>query len=281
MAIFEANINTSTKNFTARYDLEAALPNEKTIISYFNRSAMYEPDVAEIMFHVLAEGDTVVDVGANAGFFTILMAHLVGASGKIISFEPGANTVNRLKNNIKINNLANITLIERPVSNCEEEVTFHLNSDDSGGNALWDPAAFPGNTKSQAAELSQTMTSATLDNVFQKNELPRPKLIKIDTEGAEQKVLEGARRLISGSAIPFIIAELHDFGLEKMGNSQASLRELMGELGYSTFVLYHNGKLPKYVPPTTKIKSTRFINILFSTQENVGRYWPVELHEPE
>jgi FkbM family methyltransferase len=281
MAIFEANISTPSKKFIIRYDLDAALPNEKTIISYFNRSAMYESDISAVLARVLAEGDVAVDVGANAGFFTIFMAHLVGDSGKVVSFEPGSNTVNRLKNNIKINNLANVTLIERPVSNCEEEVTFHLNSDDSGGNALWDPAEFPTNTMSQQISLSQSIRSATLDSVFTDNGIPKPKLIKIDTEGAEQKVLEGASRLISGSAIPFIIAELHSFGLDKMGNSQASLRGLMGELGYSTFVLYHNGKLPKYVPPTTNIESTRFINMLFSTLENVGRYWPEELHEPE
>jgi FkbM family methyltransferase len=241
---------------------------------------MYEADVAAIMVRVLGDGDMAVDVGANAGFFTILMAHLVGANGKVVSFEPGANTVNRLKNNIKLNHLDNVTLIERPVSNREEEVTFHLNSDDSGGNALWNPADFPINYKSQATELSQTMTSITLDNVFMKNSLPIPKLIKIDTEGAEQRVLEGAKRLITGAAIPFIIAELHAFGLEKMGHSQTSLRSLMSELGYSTFLLYYDGRLPKLVPPSTNIESQQFINLLFSTPENISRYWPVENHTP-
>jgi hypothetical protein len=105
-------------------------------------------------------------------------------------------------------------------------------------------------------------------------------LIKIDTEGAEQRVLEGAHHLLAGQKVPFIIAELHEFGLAKLGCSQDSLRSLMEGLGYSTFGLSYNGALPKLIPPGTRIKYPVLINLLFSTVEKIGEYWPDAAIDP-
>ena len=118
------------------------------------------------------------------------------------------------------------------------------------------------------------MKATTVDDEFERLRLPTPKLIKIDTEGAEELVLRGCSRLLSDRKVCFVIAELHEFGLAKMGGSQKTLRDLMEGLGYSTFGLYYDGSMPKLIPPNTKITMPCIINLLFSTQEAVARHWP-------
>ena len=71
------------------------------------------------------------------------------------------------------------------------------------------------------------MPATTLDDELRQCGLAAARPIKIDTEGAEQQVLQGATGHLADRKIPFIVAELHEFGLAKLGNSQQSLRGLM------------------------------------------------------
>jgi len=262
-------------------DLDEQYSNEKTILSYLQTGRYYEPDVSLALTRLVDDGDCVVDIGANAGFFTVLLGALTGPSGRVLSIEPGIHNLERLRNNITLNGFSHIQVLERPVTDKPGDVTFFINSDDSGGNALWDPAHFPGNQHSQDNPASYTVAATTLESAVADAGLPMPKLIKIDTEGAEQRILEGAGALVRDRAVPFVISELHEFGLAQMGCSQRSLRALMEGFGYSTFLLYPDGSLPKLIPAGTTIQSRFFLNLLFSTPEAVGARWPVEAYEPK
>ncbi len=261
-------------------DLDPSYPNEETILRWVRIGEYDEPEVSRAIIQIVEEGDVVVDIGANAGFFTVLLGTLAGPGGRVISFEPGAANIQRLKNNIKLNELANVNLVEQPASHTGKEITFYINSDDSGGNALWDVGTYPTNLKSAAHPIKLTMKATTVDDEFERLRLPTPKLIKIDTEGAEELVLRGCSRLLSDRKVCFVIAELHEFGLAKMGGSQKTLRDLMEGLGYSTFGLYYDGSMPKLIPPNTKITMPCIINLLFSTQEAVARHWPTTFFHP-
>ena len=275
-------INLKTDHFDGSilFDLDQERPNEKLILETLASGKMHEPDVSKVITRVVRNGDVVFDVGANVGFFTVLPALLVGESGHVISFEPGQDNRDRMVANLSLNGLENVTVVENPVSNKVEETDFYINSDDSGGNALWDPASIAVNTQSKANPIIVRMTTTTLDKELKKHKLKTPKLIKVDTEGADQFVLEGAAKLLKKCKVPFVIAELHNYGLEKLGCSQESLRGFMEGLGYSTYIIYRDGILPKFIPPATKIHSQYVINLLFSTPEEVGAAWPDEVYTP-
>lgn len=260
-------------------DLDRSHANENAIIRYLERGRYYEPDVARLMMRVVAAGDVVVDVGANAGFFSVLLAKLTGPAGHVLSFEPGRNTLSRLKHNIALNTLDNIILVERPAGADAGPVTFFINNDDSGGNALWDVGTFPGNVKSAAAPERLTLQATTVDAEVARHNLPTPKLIKIDTEGAELDVLRGCRNLLE-SRVPYVVAEYHPFGLAKMGATTADLRAFMESRGYATFALYYDGTMPRLIPPGTEIAVPSIINLLFSTPEHVAKAWPAFFHHP-
>jgi FkbM family methyltransferase len=262
-----------------KLDLDPDRPNERSILTYLQTGASFEPDVANVLVRVLREGDVAVDVGANVGYLTTLAAMLVGPMGHVVAFEPGPENLARLRANLALNDCTNVTVVEKAVTNQVGDVEFFINSDDSGGNALWDPAQYPGNVKCLATPIRLTVPGTTLGAELEELRLA-PKVIKIDTEGAEQRVLEGMRSLLASQEPRFIIAELHPFGLAKLGCSQQSLRGFIEGLGYSTFGLTYAGALPRFIPAATRIESPYFINLLFSKPEWVGEYWPTVAFDP-
>ena len=281
MSVLSFNLLGGPEGRSMKLDLDPALPNEQTILGFVTKGRYYEPEISRLLLQVLKEGDTAIDVGANVGFFSILAAAMVGPKGRVVSFEPDPANRARLANNLAVNGFTNVTVIENPATDKAGKVDFFINSDNSGGNALWDPAQFPGNVKSQAEKKVRQVDATTLDAETKRLKLAQPKLIKVDTEGADQKVLEGARELLAKAAVPFVVSELHEFGLQRMGCSQESFRSYMEGLGYSTFTLYYSGAMPKLVPPGTKIRSRYIPNILFSTIEQVGRHWTEFMARPD
>ncbi len=126
-------------------DLDPTLPNERTIAEFLYNKMLYEPDVSGLFLRVLRQGDGVIDIGGNVGWFALLAAALVGPTGRVVTFEPGPDNLARLRRNIALNGFDTITVVDKAVTDHVGEVAFYLNSDTSGGNALWDPAANPDN----------------------------------------------------------------------------------------------------------------------------------------
>src|SRR5882672_828132 len=95
-------------------DLDENNPRD-LILEHLRRGVCYEAEIAWTMIRALRPGDTAIDVGANVGFFTVLMAKLVGPTGKVYAYEPGQDTLVGLRANIAANNLENVEVIEQPV----------------------------------------------------------------------------------------------------------------------------------------------------------------------
>jgi FkbM family methyltransferase len=271
--------NGQGRKFLMSLNLDAERPNEKTILDYFGQRQLYEHEVCSLLTRALQPGDTFIDVGANAGYFTVMAGLLVGKKGNVLAIEPGDNTLNRLDDNIILNALENVKVSSNPISDHEGFVEFWLNDQNSGGNSLWPPQNFSPNAGSTQQKLR--LHATTLDRLLLEGypSWPPPKLIKIDTEGAEHNVLRGAEQLLFNHRIPYIVAELHEPGLEQMHSSQTELREYMYGLGYDTYILYPDGSLPKLIPPGTRISSVVFLNMLFSHSEAVGRLWQQETYD--
>jgi FkbM family methyltransferase len=234
--------------------------------------AEYEPEVAEAMRQILRPGDCFVDVGAASGLHTVPAAKLVGPDGKVLAFEPGPQNLPALRAAVAA--LPQVEIVEQPLSSAVGPGTFYLNRDNEN-NSLWDPGEWPGagNEKTKASPQPVEVFFETLDRVTEARSL-NPRLIKIDTEGAEELILRGAAALLFEKAPPFIIAELHEFGLEKLGCSQQSLRTLMLRAGYATFALSRSGAAPKLIPADQELRSQYILNLLFAKPDDVAAVWP-------
>jgi FkbM family methyltransferase len=271
---------TGYRPCSMRLDLDAARSNEGSILRCINAGSLYEPEVARVLLRVLREGDTFIDVGANAGFFTLMAAALVGPAGRVLCFEPDEGNNARLRRNIALNGFGNVTVVDQPALAAVADVNLYINSDNSGGTAVWDVGRHPDNELSRQSPKMQSLVSTTVDAEIARLGLTGARLIKVDTEGADHSVLLGAAALLGGGSTPYVVAELHEFGLAQMGSSQAAFRGYMAQFGYECFMLRNDGSLPHLIPQQTRIRQNYIGNMLFSSRDAVGDCWADYLHDP-
>jgi FkbM family methyltransferase len=187
----------------------------------------YEPHVVRRLREVLQPGMTFVDVGASFGYYTVIGGGLVGPSGRVIACEPGPQNVSVLLLNVATHHLANATVHPVAVSDSVGVLLYH----GSGGNGQVAP--FSGQPDELAA--GTLVPTRTLDDLLWRE--PRVDAVKIDVEGAEGRVIEGAKETLRRHR-PALFFEFSPPGLEvTSGCSGEALLSGLAELGYRFEVL--------------------------------------------
>lgn len=177
----------------------------------------YETDKQDLVARLVKPGMTVWDVGANAGFYTVAFARLVGDSGRVFAFEPFAENADNILRHIELNNLSNTILVQAALSGEEGLAAFEPGIQNASGRLVENDTRY----------LVPTMS---VDSFLEHNSSARPDLMKIDVEGAEADLLEGARHYLR-DASPVVVLALH--------GEDVSVRcfRLLEQLGYSLFNL--------------------------------------------
>jgi FkbM family methyltransferase len=165
------------------------LPNDKYI---GQRVALekYEPYETELIQRQVKFGDVIVDVGANIGYYTILLASKVGKKGKVFAFEPDKTNFEILEKNIKANNLENVVAINAAVGSSNGEKILYKSEENLGDHKLYET---PLGYAASPLDKGEKIKIIKLDDFF-KN--PKIDLIKIDTQGWEPEVILGAKKII-------------------------------------------------------------------------------------
>jgi FkbM family methyltransferase len=166
---------------------------------------------------LLGEGGTALDVGANQGFISMILASLVGPSGRVIAFEPSSTAYAKLRKTIAANGLDQVVPLLLGCGRRHESVTLHRVGRSSGNSSI----------RAVGTPL-ETIVLKPLDDVEEVWER-RVDLLKIDTEGAEPDVLSGAERLLREHR-PTIYIEM---GGEYVDSTRESI-ELLRRAGYGT-----------------------------------------------
>jgi FkbM family methyltransferase len=240
------NFKVNGREFAFKMTYHADNACDRDLMASFKADGICEPEVVCAMERIVREGDTVIDGGANIGFFTIYLSQLVGPKGKVIAIEPGQNNLWKLEANVKLNKIKNVQLVRKPLWHNNDKVTLHMRTE-GGRNSL-----FPGDSFGKSEIEACTLA-----------DFPVARLTKLDIEGAECHALE------CWEGQGFVIAEMNEKALAAMGDSQTALR-CNGE----TFLLNKDGLLPTLVPDKTKIVTDRQnVNVLLSTVEDVATVW--------
>ncbi|MGD9200474.1 MAG: FkbM family methyltransferase [Chitinispirillia bacterium] len=144
----------------------------------------------EIMFirKILKRGDKVIDIGANYGVYSLSMALKVGNSGKVLAFEPTSYVAECLANSIKVNNFRNTELIKAGLSDRSRKAVF-FTSPNSELNSLYPEDSSEGSY--------ETIELISLDSCIDKFNWDRIDFIKLDAEGEEANILNGAKNTIT------------------------------------------------------------------------------------
>ena len=209
---------------------------QELMLKYFARDSVYEPETFLLFKRLLKEGDTFIDIGGHVGFFSIVSSALVGVSGRVYTFEPEPKNYLHLLQHIQVNNLRNITPHCWAVGDQSKMVVFNQNQDCDGGHSLWDCGKFGNNVKSRENPVRIATYMASLDVELAGRDLSKLRLVKVDVEGAEELALRGMEQILKTHQ-PFVVAEIHEFGLHQMGSSGQALRKYMESLGYITYLL--------------------------------------------
>jgi FkbM family methyltransferase len=236
------NMNIANRTLTMFFNQEQPVHN--AMLAELSQSGTYERATQLFLCKVLRRGDTFVDVGAHIGYFSMLAAAVVGESDKVVSVEPTDENFAHLQRHIDENNLTYVSSVKSVISGTDGDVTFHINKDNDGGHALWEPGLHPQNEKTRAAPQSHTLPSMTLDNLLGKNECAHVRLMKIDTEGAESMILESGRERLTNGTVDFILAEVNSGGLHQLGSSVDQMLDLARDLGFVTFLPENDGGAP-------------------------------------
>jgi FkbM family methyltransferase len=151
---------------------------------YFNYKSLIEVPEAQFLRNYIPKGGVVIDVGSNIGFFTIKFAKWVGPTGRVVSIEPDDKNFQRLTYYVKKNNYSDrVILVKSAVSEKSGQVKLFLNPYNPMDHRI--------------SNKGINVRSTTIDELCSSLELENIDFIKIDVQGAESLVIEGARKTLS------------------------------------------------------------------------------------
>ena len=189
-----------------------------------------EPHVLRWIDELLRPRDTFFDVGAHHGWMSLVACHRVGASGKVVSFEPSPPLVRLLQYNKKVNRFEQMEILSKAVADSDNRLVpfYLLNSGDSFLNSLIDHPVDAWASRTGQKTVTHVET-VTLDE-FCKMTKVHPNAVKIDVEGGELLALYGCTGLLKECRTAFIVA-VHPPWLPK-GQNAVDLFDLFRAHGY-------------------------------------------------
>jgi len=202
----------------------------------------YEKSEQEFTSLVLKKGDYFVDIGANIGLFSLIAANIVGDTGKVFSFEPTPLIFNRLKKNVNLNRLYNIQCKNIGLSN--DSGLLKLNISNNGYDA-WNSFAL---LESEKLQSQIDVLVSTLDKELDGVDLSKVKLVKIDAEGWEKFIIQGAVNLFTNYS-PIVIVEFTETNTFAAGYMVQEIYDQMISFGFRWFSFESN----KLVPASKKL----------------------------
>lgn len=194
--------------------------------SPFSSTVLYTvlPDWDEMNFllRLLRPADCFIDIGANVGFYTVLASTVV-TEGALLAFEANPRNVTVLREQVELNHLANAEIFCTALGNSSGELSFH----DSGRET--------GSVQNKCGSHVKLITvpCSRLDDCLAGRKLPTLVVAKMDVEGFETTVLEGAADILGKGQVTVWLFELNEVALKEHNSSGESLISAFTKHGYS------------------------------------------------
>ena len=218
----------------------------------------WEPHVERKIREILRPGDTGYDVGANLGYFSAVMAQAVGPSGHVVAFEPVPETYGRLLLCQKLNGYSQLKPFRTAIGAFDGRIDLQL-----------DPR-LPGEASvhqrpDRVAPKRITVSVSRLDALVETQNLTPPSLLKIDAEGHELAVLQGAAHILA-TYRPALIFELNSAMSRQAGWSFAELSELLLQTAPYRFLLLGEGDPQPVQLDRISLTENEYMDILATTE---------------
>jgi FkbM family methyltransferase len=215
------------------FELETREELERFLV---NGGHLEEAELA-LLTAYLDDGMTAFDVGANVGVFTAAFARSVGERGSVHSFEPLPGSSRRLQRTVELNELRQVVVNECAIADRSGELELH---DYGPGYESWASLA-PREIETDQGVVRAARQLAvdvmTLDEYSGRSGIEHVDVLKVDVEGAEERVLRGASALLEAGAIDLVMAEVADTTLGAAGSRAHDLVDMLEQLGLWTYTL--------------------------------------------
>jgi FkbM family methyltransferase len=197
-------------------------PGDTYLTQYVLDWGCYEPTETELFKSKIRPGDTVVDVGANIGWFTVIASKLVGKEGRVIAFEPEPTSFEYLKRNVEANGCTNVVLEQKALSNEAGEIELFTATEHLGQHRISDWGDGRRAVKVEALPLDDYLAGSRIS----------VDVIKIDTEGAEGVIVEGMEETLKRSRNVKLFMEYLPENLRRSGYDPIKLLQRLEAHGF-------------------------------------------------
>jgi FkbM family methyltransferase len=219
----------------------------------------YEKEVGDLLKKIVKPGGVFLDLGANIGYFSLLVADN-SPSVKVISFEPVASLFQKMNDNISLNNIKNISTVNAAVGEIFEEKELFVSAPDNlGMSSFHQPENYSGK--------KERVKVMAIDDWFKTSGLSKIDIIKLDVEGSEIGALKGMKEVLQKQK-PILIVEVNPETLSMFNLEPFDIYDYLKELNFEGFLILKNARLEHL----DHIEINETTNVLFIHQEKVNAY---------
>lgn len=195
-------------------------PND-AIAQHLKSGKPWEPHFKIIIQHLIKEGDTVIDCGANFGYNAVLMGKQIGLSGRLVAFEPQRIINQQLCGNMILNNIYNASIIQTALGKEPGETTMSPVSYERDWVNIGDTSVGDGGEAVEVRTLDELCVGSL-------------NFIKIDVQGYELFALQGGENTIK-QLLPDVFIEIEEHQLTKFDVTKDQLFDYIKSFGYRMF----------------------------------------------
>jgi len=196
------------------------------VAAFLRKNGNYEAALGDFFKNALSSGDTVLDIGANIGFFSVFFSKWVGDTGRVLAFEPEPNNREFIRANLSNNSRHNVTVFSTAVSDKAGETTFYVDP------AFWGVHSLGRKNVANSAVEMQVETVALDEFLPAKLGKSERFVAKLDTQGAEPLIFKGGERMFRDRC-KLLAFEYWPFGVKTMGFEPEDSIKMLYDLGFS------------------------------------------------
>lgn len=222
----------------------------------------YEPTEQAFIKSVVKPGMVAYDIGTNIGCMATLLGRAVGASGRVVGFEPDPHNFSLAQRNVETNALPQVSVYNCALGAEQSRMKIYRSDDNFGDHRMY---------ATESRQAGHEVSVERLDALVERDKIPPPDFIKIDVQGFEYKVFQGMPEILSLKRDLTILTEYWPYGIRGAGDDPVAYRELFLQNGFKAYELVADGSLTeanwgrmdREFTPENKVPHSAYANIVF------------------